>query len=619
MRVHRNAVPPLGVGETAAGYCSRIAAQNGRTARQFCLDMGTAFQRVVDGSPVALARLAEAIGDERRGFPGIALRSIGSRMFDVDGEILSRACLRRETVRVCPFCLAEDIGRHGLRWVAPAHLRLGWMIRAVRSCGKHGVALVGLDAEPSRRALHDAAASLAGARDALPRLIADARPVPESAFETHVAARLGGENRGGWLGRLPLYADIGVCEILGAVVSHGPDVELTGLDETERRAAAAVGFRHASEGLAGIRTSLAEIAQRRPATRRAVGPKGAFGRLYDWLAHETDDPAYDPLRDVIRDYAIENMPLGPQDTVFGVPVPARKVHSIRSAAIGSASHPKRLRRLLKQAGLLDSGDAASGDRVLFPVDASAAFLKRIADAMSLKEAAAYLSIPRPHDRLLMEAGLLVPVLPGGYAAGIFHAFARSDLDGFLTRLLGGAAEVTVERQSQLRDIRGAMKACNCSAVEVVTLILDRRLPTIAVNPNAAGYMSVLVDPEELRPLVRGEEVDGMTLREVQTRLSLPTSVVRGLVDGGAIASFTALNPSKRCPQTYVRNEEVSRFQESYVMLGEISARLGVGTRTAMVELERAFIRPVLDRESIGAYVFDRSAFEALASRRPTAP
>ena len=42
---------PLGAGETPASFASRLAALNGLSGRQFCMDMAMTFQKIVDGDP----------------------------------------------------------------------------------------------------------------------------------------------------------------------------------------------------------------------------------------------------------------------------------------------------------------------------------------------------------------------------------------------------------------------------------------------------------------------------------------------------------------------------------------------------------------------------------------
>jgi hypothetical protein len=91
--------------------------------------------------------------------------------------------------------------------------------------------------------------------------------------------------------------------------------------------------------------------------RNDWGPRLVFGRLYEWLAHESDDAAYEPLRDIIRRHVIETMPLGPGDDVFGREVTVRRLHSVRSASLEMDVHPKRPPRLGRRAGTSSDGIA----------------------------------------------------------------------------------------------------------------------------------------------------------------------------------------------------------------------------------------------------------------------
>src|SRR3546814_16583085 len=108
--------------------------------------------------------------------------------------------------------------------------------------------------------------------------------------------------------------------------------------------------------------------------------------------------AYDPVRGVIRQHIIETMPVGPSDHIFSIPVEARRVHSIRSAAQEAGAHPKRLRKLLHAAGYIREADMMlSDERVTFPVAEVKDYLGRIANSMSLEAAGHYLNAPRVQE------------------------------------------------------------------------------------------------------------------------------------------------------------------------------------------------------------------------------
>jgi TniQ len=166
---------PLGASETPASFASRTAALYGLPAREFCLDFGTTFQKVVDGEPTAIAIVAA-----KGGVPAAALaehaflRGEKHRYVHL-GEALIRGALRRQAIAVCPRCLAEDIATSQ----SPPNLapfgRAIWQIAAVKTCAVHGIALsiVVRDLTPGR--LHDFAHHIAGVVPNLDHLVGRVR------------------------------------------------------------------------------------------------------------------------------------------------------------------------------------------------------------------------------------------------------------------------------------------------------------------------------------------------------------------------------------------------------------------------------------------------------------
>jgi hypothetical protein len=198
---------------------------------------------------------------------------------------------------------------------------------------------------------------------------------------------------------------------------------------------------------------------------------------------------------------------------------------------------------------------------------AAQFLDDLSSAMSLKQAAVYINAPRPHDRLLLDAEILIPFVRGGADGIKDHAFSRRDLDAFLGRLLAGAEEGSADG---LENLLGAARKANCSAMEIVRLVLDNRLQHRRLDCTATGYLSLLVDPSEVIELVRLPEHGGLSLREVERELGTTTAVVSALIEGGHLASDRRINPVKRQPQTVVYPESLAAFRRIYVSLHDLA-------------------------------------------------
>ncbi|MER0240068.1 TniQ family protein [Fulvimarina sp. MAC8] len=588
MRALRITVP-LHEGETPVSFASRLAQANGRDrVRDFALDVGLNFGGIVAGRPSALTRLAEMGRCSMAALANWAAVTDNDRT-NLRGEDLGWRTLRRSRVFACPSCLITDMGDENLEPEVRAWGRAIWQVPALRTCRIHGQELVEIAHADDPTSLHDfAALALSRSGDLADLDAASERRAP-SAFEDYVHDRLSSRRSGAeFLDGLPLYAVMRLSENLGAVLAFGSKVRLDDLGEGDLHEAGKRGFTSASSGEAGIRTALTELQKAFFNGTADWGPKAMFGRFYEWLAHENVDPVYDPVRDMVVRHVVETMPVGPGETILGRQVADRRVHSLHSASIEYGLHPKRLRKLLVADGLIRQKDAARTDeRVLFQVEAVSSRLASLSDTFSLIRAGQYLNAPRPHERLLFNAGFIQPVVIGGTDILKDHAIRRADLDDFMSRLtasaragLGGGL-----------PIPAAAKRANCSAMEIVRLLLEGRLATVGVDGNTRGYMSVLVDADEVKALVRREDHGGLSLRAVEKRMGWSTRVVTSLIDHGFLPCTVAVNPVNRCPQRVVMESDLVTFDESFVSLHSLAKERKVYFKKLKAEMIARGVEP----------------------------
>jgi hypothetical protein len=105
------------------------------------------------------------------------------------------------------------------------------------------------------------------------------------------------------------------------------------------------------------------------------------------------------------------------------------------------------------------------------------------------------------------------------------------------------------------DIPAAAKRACCSATEIVRFIVDKKLRWVGRLGDVEGYLSVLVDLEELRELVRGDDHGGLTPYQVSCQIGVTDKVARQLIRHGRLATVTTcrvrapLGPQsrRRCP------------------------------------------------------------------------
>ncbi|MHC2280402.1 hypothetical protein ACVME8_007045 [Bradyrhizobium diazoefficiens] len=612
MRPLRHTVP-LGAGETPVSFVSRLAALHRTSARDICLDMATTFQKVVDGDPKALAIVAAKASADPAALTENAFVRTGERRYTFRGEEFTRDDLRRATVVVCPKCLAEDLaGAPTLRPQVVAYQRARWPIAALKTCSIHLTPLVVVDKDMTPSTLHDWSHHVGKVLPFLPRLVAEAGTRPLTALETYILDRTnGGPAAAGLIDTLPLHVAIEACELFGAVAAFGRTPNLKTLTDEEWRQAGAAGFDIIAADKPGIEAFLAGLQASYPYTRAGTeGPQAIFGRIYQVLEFGREDPAYDPLRELVGNFILENFPVGPGDVVFGNPVETRRLHSIRTLSLETGLHPKRLRKLLSSAGMLppNADDLADGN-CLFDAQKAVSLAQAAAAAtLSVRDAGTYLNAPRVQRDMLYRSGLLSPRIKAT-DHGAADLFAPEDLDAFLARLLDGATPVPAANDG-LVDIPTAAKLACCGSLEVVQAVLDGRVTRKARLVTERGYMAVLVDVEEVRALVRGADLDGLTSQALADRLRVADKVTRKLIAGGHLRTITAVNPVNRCPVTIVPTEEVERFEAEFVTLFALARQQNRHHMAVKNELEAAGVKPAMKPEKVAATIYRRSDLAA---------
>lgn len=602
----------LGAGETPASFVSRLAALRRLPAREFCLDLGITFQRVVDGDPETLAIVAVKAGADPATLAGNAFTRVGDRLHDFRGQRLVRGSLRRAAVAVCPKCLAEDTAaapdlRPG---IAPAQ-RAIWQIGAVKTCHIHDtpLAIVTHDVTPSK--LHDWMHHIESILPDLPRMAAFAETRHPTSFETYVIDRATGSNKAyelldGW----PFYVAIFTCELVGAVETFSRTVNLKTMTDDEWRIAGAAGFDILATGANSFSNFLLRLQQTYAYSGGSTeGAQAIFGRLYQALEFGREEAGYDPVRDLVGDFIRTHFPVGPGDVVFGKPVEKRVLHSIRTLSIETGLHPKRLRKVLKAAGVLPSNaDELADGNCLFDAErGSLSATEASAATLSVRKVGEYLNAPRVQRDRLYQHGLIIPRIRAG-DHGAADKFAPEDLDAFLAKLLDCAVPVDAIADGQA-NIPDAAKAGFVMSEVLVRLILDGKLARKWLLTSQRGYMSLLLDVAEVRALVRGPDHGGLTGLQIKDRLSTTARVAAALIKHGHLPAVTVINPINRCPIVVVMPDQVDRFDAEFVSLFAIARKRGLHHMVVKKALDAAGLEPALDPKAIGATFYRKRDVE----------
>jgi len=594
-----------GSGEMPSDFTSRLSARNHRDDfRKFCADFGLDATGIRDGDESAVAQLADLAEVDAHRLQMEAYMRRGKVLFH-KGQTFKRSSLLRSIVRLCPACAADDIAWGSGREHTRVYRRSASLIRGVKTCATHGIALIPVGSRTHFDEAYNISDVIADGVRRLPHLLDSAISRKPSGFERYIADRLNGNTVSEWLDNMPLYAALHLCFVVGSVALHGPKVTLDDLDDHETWRCEAAGFELTSKGPHGLRELLDQLQADQRHRISGRGPKTLYGRLYDWLAHESDDGAYDPVRDVIFDHSVETLPLGPGDRVFGREVEVRKVHSVRTASLEYGLHPKRTRKVLARLGLTEDGSPnVVNKKVTVDANAAAGVLAELVDTIPLEQVREYLNVPRPHDRGLFERGFLTPMIRGG-GQDVDHAFRKRDLDELLARLSQRADPSNTPEAGFVTLIRAAKQCCR-SVMDVVGLVQDNKLERVGIDVAERGFKSILVDAAEVRSLLVDEERDGFSLKEVEQRLQMRTKAVKALVAEATLGHVVVKNPITGWPQPIVRPADLEAFQKEYVSLNGLAREHGEHFRRVKIALSSAGIEPVGDPEHLGITLYRRA-------------
>jgi hypothetical protein len=642
---------PLGDGETAVSMASRLAAANGTSAREFCDDFGIQFRHVVAGNVEAIAKIADLAGVDPGVLQARAFVRKGRRLYEVAGERLTSDALRNRKIFGCPACLQDDIRGHPkLDPEVAIYGRAPWMVDAVTTCRIHDRALVVIGRN-SRGDAGDFALNVQGSIEKLPRLLTASVKRKPNGLENYVVDRIEGIVRSEFLDGLELFVAIKFCEVLGAVALFGIKIGLRYLSDDRKRQALARGYEIAEGGPEAIREFLDGLMTAAGDRNRKDGPGVVFGRLHHWLLEHKRDPAYAPLRALLAQYIIERFPLVIRTNVLGKLVEQRTRHSIRTLSLETGRHPKTLRKLLRATGIIGADQMALSDHnVTFDAQAGALAVVETSSRLYLPAVRAYLNAPRVQLDLLVKHGFIKPrnSIPGTY-----DQYAIDDLDAFLGQLTIGAKPVD-RLPAGVADIPTAARKVRCSAADIVRLILARKLAWVGLQRGVVGYLSVLVNVDEVKLAVHGSVYkvkpakapvrfmrikikgaarsrplkvkithikraatkvtppvlvirhDGLTHREVRETLRANYRVILGLIANGHLVDFKARNPLNGHMQSLVAPAELDRFTKTYVSLHMLAKQRKQHHVVVRKALDTAGIKPAFDHNKVRARFYRRS-------------
>lgn len=525
-----------------------------------------AFDRkdLLEATPAGVARLAAISGASNDEIDVGAYLRVGDRLYEHRGQQFHAEFAGRERTTFCPACLLDDARRdspsRGLRVG-----RVNWLFSPIRTCPVHRIPLCRTAHRSYAERFQDMA--LVARDDAtLSRLVDAAETRPVSPLQRYVEERFEGKSGPAWLDGQQIDFGTRAAEMIGACLLHGAHVDLPTLSEDEWDAAGTAGFEHAAGGEIGIRVALAELLHRRRRDDLKGGPQAAFGRLFQWLQFNKSSKSRGPIREVVREFILDSMPIEPGSRLLGEVVEQRRKHSVATLAKQKKLNRKTLNRALVLTGLVPDGDPHAVDtHHFFDAAAGEALADRIHASIPVFRMPAYLNCNRRQAELLVQHRILSR-LGGGQADTILNMVPLADIDAFLSRLRHRGLAVDRPGDGMMNVIE-ASEVARQPVIDIVRLVLDDDLSRIELLPAELKFQSVLVDPEEVRVALGARQAKGrLSVAEVADRLKTQTWCVR------ALASHHDRDGRSFLPASFETNSKALRGRISRSTMWSVSCR-----------------------------------------------
>lgn len=555
-------------GEPAYALFARLARRMGAPSpNSFALELGLDHRDIRAGRATQL--VARLSGDSQQDLAS-ATFLVTAEGVRLNGEAMDRADWSCARPRACPSCIAEDISAGG---EAVAWHRTWWDVLPLRRCPLHGVPLVPLS--DGFLVLGHLGPHEGG-------------PPPRADGERYVIGRLGLGTPvpSALLDGLPLSRAVELMRLMGGSADgRGWGTrERCRVDENDLLSA---GFSVLSGGEASLRVHLDSLVRTAPVVRDQLSPNTVYGRLFALLASGDLDPAFQGIRDIVRDHAIANLPVPEGQSFLGAPIIRQAFYTYAQAAVRLEVEKPLAERLLAVTGTQPRRtnpllEIVSGAEVARAAEFAAG-------TMWAGEARDLLGLTAAGLASVVKAGSLVPALNAKASGAREDRFFRADIERLLRSVLDGLRFVSRPPPGSAA-LSAAVKSAMSSTGEIVAAIVDGGIVPTGRLRRKTGLASVLVDTGDVFALRDTSCDEFVPWKDVVAALT-DRSVAAALVAGGYFTCTTVPTGFRNRSRRVVPRREWTAFRARYVSPADFARERGTSAAAAARLLAGARIRP----------------------------
>lgn len=557
----------------------------------------------------ALERLSRLLGHPASVFEKMAFVALGGRKRSFGGEKVHAEFANLAKTSYCPACLLED-GKPDSPSGGVRTGRIHWQIEHVRTCETH---LIGLERRKnSHHAEKFQLMSVVAPEDqVLAELVKAAPRQRVSDLQTYLLNRLNGEAGPDWLDGQPIDLAARACEMIGVILTAGTHVNLKVLTDAEWNEAGHAGYGYASRGEAGITEALQLAVDRCNGKGLRGGPQKVFGRLYQWLQFSKNSKPAGPIREIVREFILDNFPMEAGTDLFGEPIDGRRVHTVHSLSKQIGAHPKTIHRAMVLTGLMAGDPAKVCGNNVFDAGAGEALMERIRNSIPVRVLPEYLNCNRVQAEQLVRTGVIPRLVPEAKAAtGVLKQVATEDADAFLEHLLAASSNVDAASDGVM-DIVSAAAVARWPVIDIVNGVLAGLFGTVEVVDPALKFKGLLVDPAEVRENLSREKAQGRVGQDEGARIiGMPPHGLSALAkmrkaDGSFYVETHFAENSKGAKIRLFAVEDLLQFRREHISLKEIAEQQWFSSKVMKMKLVGRGLVPLTPKYELGRIWYRR--------------
>lgn len=337
--------------ETPQSWAARLAAfHTGGRLIPFLNDQNIPVRDFARGLPSAVMRLCECAGQDPEPVLKNTISAVGPRRFQLRGQEFSVEFTTGSVTRFCPHCLLEDqVGQ--IHPYASMRHRLFWRFMPVRVCPIHKLPLRDWREENWSKHLHEVQALHTLLEREAVQLEADVPNAP-SALQCYVVNRFEGHAGPSWLDLQNVDHAVRATEMLGGLALFGAAQKASSMTQDMWDQAGRAAWNMVADGRSEIEGFLSAELRTKSNEKGCASPCKAFGMLFDWLNHQSSEEDGGPIKELLREVIVREVPLRPGRTVLGKTVVRPYLSSVGAIASAERINPRTLRKVLQSSGLI---------------------------------------------------------------------------------------------------------------------------------------------------------------------------------------------------------------------------------------------------------------------------